>query len=124
MHYPVHSNLFLICAGIETVGCRPTVKAVVAICGVTETHASNFGVSEWSGENRGLEANEILLIQMKKHRRRGVSILRFCPKPLQGLFAQIVEEIWCCLASDKLLQRCIGEFGSYILLFNFSFLKN
>ncbi|GIY74616.1 hypothetical protein CDAR_34991 [Caerostris darwini] len=40
-----HSNLFLLCARIETVGCRPTVKAVVAICNVAETHASNLGVS-------------------------------------------------------------------------------
>ncbi|GIY14102.1 hypothetical protein CDAR_75201 [Caerostris darwini] len=40
-----HSNLFLLCARIETVGCRPTVKEVVAICSVTETHTSNLGVS-------------------------------------------------------------------------------
>ncbi|GIY68110.1 hypothetical protein CEXT_100121 [Caerostris extrusa] len=40
-----NSNLFLLCALIETVGCRPTVKAVAAICSLTETHASNLGVS-------------------------------------------------------------------------------
>ncbi|GIY49587.1 hypothetical protein CEXT_325281 [Caerostris extrusa] len=53
-----HSNLFLLCARIETVGCKPIVKAVVAIfCSVTETLCIEFGCSRSGlGENKGLES--------------------------------------------------------------------
>ncbi|GIY95978.1 hypothetical protein CEXT_523891 [Caerostris extrusa] len=51
--------------------------------------------NEWSGENKGLEANEILLIQMKGR----FQSCGFGPKPCKVCLRKMVEEICGCLAS-------------------------